>query len=92
MADRVREQVGRRADYARDEAGRIYDRVPFAILERRQVAVAVAAKLLDLRKELGVRLAAVEERQLVAAGERGLGDGAPEELRTAEQQQPQWNL
>ena len=52
----------------------------------------VAAQLLRLREELRVRLAAVEERQLVPARQRGLGDRAAEELRPAEKQEPQWNL
>jgi hypothetical protein len=55
-------------------------------LERTQVAVAVAAELLRLGKELRLRLAAVEEGQLVAARERCLGDGAAEEGRPAEDQ------
>ena len=50
-------------------------------------AVAVAVQLLDLREEVGVRLAAVEGRDLVAAGERGLDQGVADELRPAEQEQ-----
>jgi hypothetical protein len=92
VAGRVREQVGRGADDARHVARRIDDRVPLAPFEGGQVAVAVAAQLLGLGEELRVRLAAVEERDLVPLRKRGLGDGPPQELRPAEQQQSQWNL
>ena len=54
-------------------------------LERREVAGAVADDPLDLGIELRIRRAAVEERQLVAALERGVGDRAAEEPRPAEE-------
>jgi len=41
-------------------------------------------QLLRLGKEVRVRLAAVEERDLVSTCERGVDDGASEELRPAE--------
>ena len=56
VADRVPQQLGGRADDARHVAGRVDDGVPLAALERREVAVAVAAQLLGLREELRVRL------------------------------------
>jgi hypothetical protein len=44
-------------------------------------------QVLDLRKELGVRLPAREDRHVVPAGECGV-DGVPaEELRSAENEQ-----
>ena len=52
--------------------------------QRVEVAVAVAAQLLDIREELGPRLAAVEERHLVTVVERGVDDVTAEELRPAE--------
>ena len=52
--------------------------------QRVEVAVAVAAQLLDVREELGPRLAAVEHRHVVAARERGVDRVAAEELRAAE--------
>ena len=55
--------------------------------ERREIAVAVADDPLDLGVQLGVRRAAVEERQLVAALERGVGDRATEEPRAAEEEE-----
>ena len=65
---------------------------PSCAREQGEVALPVAVQLLDLREEVGVRLAAVEERQLVPAGERSLGGRPAEELRAAEDQEPQWNL
>ena len=59
-----------------------------AAAERVEVAVAVAVQVLGLREQARVRLAAVEERQLVAAAQRLLGGGAPEELGAAEEQEP----
>ena len=55
-----------------------------AAVERTEAAVPVAEDVLGLGKEAGVRLAAVEERQLVARGERRLDDRAADELRAAE--------
>ena len=49
--------------------------------------LAVAAELLGLGEELGVRLAAVEEGDVVAAGERRFDGRAAEELRPAEHQE-----
>jgi hypothetical protein len=86
VRDRVRERAGRGADDAREVAGRVDRRVPGAAFERRQVSVAVAVELLDLRKEVRVRLPAVEERDLVPAGERVLGESSPEEPGATEDQ------
>ena len=57
--------------------------------ERLELAVAVAAQPLDLREEVGVRLPAVEERELVPAGERRLDEGTADELRSAEDEELQ---
>jgi hypothetical protein len=43
-------------------------------------------QLLDVGKEVGIRPAAVEDRDAVAAFERGIDDRAPEELRPPEDQ------
>ena len=51
------------------------------------MALAIAAQLLDLREEPGVRLAAVEERDLV--GGRRLDEGAADEERSAEDEKSQ---
>ena len=56
--------------------------------QRVEVAVAVAAQLLDVGEELGPRLAAVEQRHVVAARERGVDRVAAEELRAAENEDP----
>jgi hypothetical protein len=53
-------------------------------LQRVEAALAIAVELLRLGEELRVRLAAVEERQLVPARERRLRDRSAEELRPAE--------
>ena len=92
VAARVAELLRRRAHVRRDVAGGVDDGVPAATREQGEVSLAVALQLLDLREELGVRLPAVEERQLVPAGERGLGGRPAEELGAADDQEPQWNL
>ena len=51
------------------------------------MALAVAAQLLDLREEPGVRLAAIEERDLVAG--RRPDEGAADEERSAENEKSQ---
>ena len=92
VAAGVAQLLRRRTHVRRDVAGRVDDCVPRPPGEQREVALPVAVHLLDLREEVGVRLAAVEERQLVPAGERRLGRRPAEELRPAEDQDPQWNL
>jgi hypothetical protein len=72
---------------ARHVAARVDDAVPGAAEKRVKVAVAVTLQALRLGKELGVRLAAREDRHLVAAGERGVDRVAAEELRSAEDEQ-----
>jgi hypothetical protein len=57
--------------------------------ERSEVAIAIAMQLLELRKELGTRLAAVEECDIVAARERRFDDVAAEEDRPTEDQDVQ---
>jgi len=49
--------------------------------------LAVAAQLLGLGEQVRVRLAAVEERDLVSAGQGRLDSRAAEELRPAEHQE-----
>jgi hypothetical protein len=83
---RVAQQLRRCAYEPRYEAGGVDDGVPLPSLERVQVAVAVAAQLLRVREEPRIRPPAVEERQLVPARERLLGDRPAEELRAAEDQ------
>jgi hypothetical protein len=58
-------------------------RVPFATAKRLEVAVAIAAQVLRVGEEAGVRLAAREKRQLVPACERRLDERPAEELRSA---------
>jgi hypothetical protein len=53
------------------------------------VAVPIAAQLLELREEVRVLPPAVEERDVVAARERGLDDVTPDEDRPAEDEKVQ---
>ena len=87
MLDGICEELGRGTNDVRDVARRIDDCVPAPALEHGEVALAVSAQLLGLGEELGVRLAPVEEGHLVAAGERVLDRGPPEELGPAEDEQ-----
>jgi hypothetical protein len=68
----------------RDVAGRVDDGVPAPAVECREVARPVAEQMIGLGEEVGVRLPAREDRRLVPAPERRPDDGAPEELRPAE--------
>ncbi|MBA3242662.1 MAG: hypothetical protein H0T60_15660, partial [Acidobacteria bacterium] len=70
----------------RHVAARIYDRVPAAATQGIEIAVAVAAQLLDLREEFGVVPATIEERYHVAASERRFDKVATEKHRPAENQ------
>ena len=81
---RIPDRLDRGADDARDVAGRVDDGGEGATGERAEVAVAVPVPMLGCRKEVRIRAPPVEERQLVIARERRLGDGAAEELRPAE--------
>src|SRR5262249_52841652 len=67
-------------------AGGVDHGVEGLALERRDVALAVAAQAHDLRKPIRVRPAAVEHRDVVAAGQGVLDERATEELRPAEDQ------
>ena len=49
-----------------------------------EAAVAVAEHVLGLGEEVGIRHPSMEERDLVAGGERRLDERAPDELRAAE--------
>jgi hypothetical protein len=52
----------------------VHGRVPAALGQLGQVAVAVAGAPLDLGEQLGSGLAAVEDRDVVAGGEGGVDD------------------
>ena len=83
MAD-VAERVERLGDDAGDVAARVDDGVEVSAAERGEVAVAVATELFDGRKQLGARLAAVEQRHVVAACEGHIDGVAAQELGAAE--------
>jgi hypothetical protein len=84
----VRQQFGRGPDDPGQETRRVEHRVPLAAAQFAEVGRTVPAELFDLRKELRVRLAPVEQRHVVTARERFLDGRPPEELRPAEDQQP----
>jgi len=63
--------------------------VEAAAEQRVERAGTIAAQLLGLGKELGVRLAAVEERRLVSRSEGRLDDRPAEEPRAAEDEELQ---
>ena len=87
VPDGIDEQLGGRAHDSGDVTGCVDDGVEAPALERGEIVLTVAVDMLGVRKELGVRATAVEERQLVAALECCLDDGAPDELRAAQDQQ-----
>lgn len=80
------QHLRRALDDPRVVGGDVDDDVPGAAAKRRQVLGPVAVQLLHLREELRVRPAAVEERHLLSASERRLGDGAAEKPGPAENQ------
>jgi len=55
------------AHQAREVAASVDDSIPAPIFQRRKAAIALADQLFDLGEEIGVRLAAVEKRDLVPA-------------------------
>ena len=88
VAPGVAQLLRRLAHDARHVSGRVDHGVPGASRKRTQVVGAVAAELLGVGEELGVRRAAIEERQLVPAPERRLDHRTPDELGSAEDEQP----
>jgi hypothetical protein len=82
----IRQRLGGGTHDPREVARRIDDGVPRAAGERGKVAVPIAAKMLRLGEQAGVRLPAVEEGHLMVARERRVDDRAAEKLRPAEDQ------
>jgi hypothetical protein len=76
----------------RHVAGGVEDGVPGSALEDREPAVPIAVQLLDLGEALGMRLATVERRDLVPAGQRRLDQREADEPRPPDQQKPQVTL
>jgi hypothetical protein len=67
-------QLSRGANVPRYIATGIYDRVPATAFEGAQISLAVSAQSFELWKELRIVEAAVEERDLVLASERGFDE------------------
>ena len=86
MGGSARQRLQQRAHVPRDESRGIEDRVPIPSSERGEIPVAVALDLLQSGEEVGVGLAAVEERDLVPRLERGLDVVAAQEGRAAKDQ------
>src|SRR5439155_11449526 len=87
VVDSAGQSLGGGADDARDVATGVDDRVPRSAFEGREVPFAIAAELLGLGEELGVRLPAVEEGDLVPARQGRFDCRAAEELRSAEDEE-----
>src|SRR3954465_3573844 len=70
-------------------AGVVDDHVPTAILESIDLAIAIALDALDLRELVGVSLAAIEEREHVAAFQCQRGHVQADEARATEHEDPE---
>jgi len=81
---RVAQERCRLLDDARVVAARVDDRVPGSAAQGVEAAVAVTDQRLGLGEEIRVRAPAVEQRYVMPSRQRLLDDGAPEELRPAE--------
>ena len=68
-------------------AARVDDGIPRTALESGEVVLAVAVEFFGLGEKLGIRLAAVEERDLVTSAEGGLNGRTTEELRAAQNEE-----
>ena len=82
------ERFDRETHRARKERRHVQNCVPLAPAERTQILGPVAADLLHVGIQLGIRLPPVEERHVVTARERGVDGRATQELRPAEDEQP----
>lgn len=78
--------AGRGADLADLVAAGVDDGVESPPLQGREVAVAVAAEVLGAGENAGVRAAAVKERECVTTREGELGNVAPDETSTTQDQ------
>jgi len=70
----------------RSVPGWIDDCLEAAAAKRNEVPVAIAAQLFDVREKMRVVLAAVEENDIMAAGERSFDNVPTEEEGAAEDQ------
>src|SRR5262249_60315192 len=88
LADSPAQAFAAPADDVRQVTAGVEARVPgTAAFERAQIARAVAAQLLDFREQLGLGAAAVEERDGMAARERGGDERTAGETRAAENEE-----
>src|SRR5205085_281095 len=85
----ARQRLRREPHVPRHARGDVENRVELPSPKPREIAVAVADDPLHLGKELRVRQAPVEERDLVPARERSLDDLPAEEAGAAEDEELQ---
>jgi hypothetical protein len=78
---------GGRADLRGRVTRHVDHRVESAPAQRRQIAVAITAKLFQLRKQVRVLTPAIEQRDTVPARQRGVHDVTPDEDRPAEDEE-----
>lgn len=86
--DGAGEELRRGLDVARQVAVDVDRNVPAPPGESGEVLSAVAVEMLGLGEQLGVRPATMEQGDLMAGRERGLGEVAPDETGAAEDQDP----
>lgn len=70
-----------------NKAGRVDDHVPFATFQRAQIAVAITDERLELRKQLRIGFAAIEERDLVPARGDGIDQMASNKLSASKNEE-----
>ena len=87
MRGRPRQSLGGGPHDARQVAGGVDHGVPAAAAERLEATVAVSEQVLGVRKQPGVRPAAMEQRDVMAARARRLDQVAPQEQRSAEEEE-----
>jgi hypothetical protein len=86
VSNGVAQHVVHRLNLLRSVAGWIDDCLEAAAAKRSEVPVAIAAQLFELREKVRVALAAVEENDVMAAGERGFDNVPTEEEGAAKDQ------
>ena len=89
MADGILELLGRIAHPARNGRRVVDHRVPLPTFQGLEITVPVTPEFLDFRKQVGIRLAAIEQRDMVAALERVTDLMRPDEAGTSQDQDTQ---
>jgi 3-hydroxyisobutyrate dehydrogenase-like beta-hydroxyacid dehydrogenase len=87
MVDCVGQELGRGAHNAWDIAARVNGSIPPTAAQRVKAAVTVAVDLLDVGIKAGVRLAAIEESDVMAGGNGFIYQSAAEKSSATDNQQ-----